>query len=99
VYHADHGLLTLKELGRVYTSLTQDANRVMSRLKAIYRSRAIPHQGKSLYLLRRRDEWVAMLLAKQKSLQARALHLFEELDALQRLRHQARTELLAESRE
>src|ERR1017187_9797107 len=42
VYHGDHGLRTLKELVRSYLTITQDLSRVMTRVKAIYRSWAIP---------------------------------------------------------
>src|SRR5450631_1088947 len=43
VYHGDHGLRTLKELVRSYLTITQDLSRVMTRVKAIYRSWAIAH--------------------------------------------------------
>jgi hypothetical protein len=42
VYHGEHGMRTLKELGRSYVTITQDLVRVMSRIKALYRSWAIP---------------------------------------------------------
>ena len=42
VYHGEHGVRTLKELGRSYQTLTQDGTRVMTRIKALYRSWAIP---------------------------------------------------------
>ena len=42
VYHGEHGVRTLKELGRSYLTITQDLTRVMSRIKALYRSWAIP---------------------------------------------------------
>ena len=42
VYHGDHGVRTLKELGRSYLTITRDLTRVMSRIKALYRSWAIP---------------------------------------------------------
>src|SRR6201988_2838765 len=45
VYHGEHGIRTLKELARTYIALTRDLTRVMNRLKAIYRSRAIPCAG------------------------------------------------------
>jgi len=47
VYHGDHGLRTLKELVRSYLTITRDLGRVMTRVKAIYRSWAIPcsHYG------------------------------------------------------
>jgi hypothetical protein len=37
VYHGEHGLRTLRELGRSYQTLSQDLNRVMNRVKALYR--------------------------------------------------------------
>jgi hypothetical protein len=45
VYHGEHGLRTLKELGRSYLTITKDLTRVMSRIKALYRSWAIPCSG------------------------------------------------------
>jgi hypothetical protein len=41
VYHGDHGMRMLKELVRSYDCLVSDTTRVMNRLKAIYRGRAI----------------------------------------------------------
>ena len=58
VYHGDHGLRTLKELARSYLTITQDLTRVMSRVKAIYRSWAIPCAGKQVYAPRHRAEWL-----------------------------------------
>jgi len=49
VYHGESSTRTLQELARSYTTITVDATRVMSRLKAIYRSQAIPYGGKKLY--------------------------------------------------
>jgi len=49
VYHGEHGVRTLKELARSYLTITRDLTRVMSRLKAIYRSWAIPCAGKQVY--------------------------------------------------
>jgi len=56
VYHGDHGLRTLKELVRSYLTITQDLSRVMTRVKAIYRSWAIPCTGKQVYAPRHRAE-------------------------------------------
>jgi hypothetical protein len=36
----------LKELARSYLALTKDLTRVMNRLEALYRSRAIPIAGR-----------------------------------------------------
>jgi hypothetical protein len=41
VYHGEHGLRTLRELGRIYQTLSQDLNRVMNRIKALYRGWSI----------------------------------------------------------
>jgi len=38
VYHGEHGLRSLKELVRSYLTIPKDLARVMSRVKAIYRS-------------------------------------------------------------
>ena len=45
VYHGEHGIRTLKELGRSYLTITKDVTRVMNRIKALYRSWAIPCSG------------------------------------------------------
>ena len=45
VYHGGAGVRTLKELARNYLTLTQDATRVMNRIKALYRSQAIPRRS------------------------------------------------------
>jgi hypothetical protein len=37
VYHGEHGLRRLRELGRSYRTISQDLNRVMNRIKALYR--------------------------------------------------------------
>ena len=48
VYHEDHGVRTLKELGRSYLTITKDVTRVLNRIKALYRSWAIPCSGSSV---------------------------------------------------
>src|ERR1700752_3444083 len=61
VYHGEHGMRTLKELGRSYQTLTKDVTRVMSRIKALYRSWAIPCSGTTVYASRHRAEWLAKI--------------------------------------
>ena len=46
VYHGENGVRTLRELARSYLTTSKDLTRVMSRLKAVYRSWAIPCAGK-----------------------------------------------------
>src|SRR6202166_3705991 len=49
VYHGETGIRALKEVARSYLALTRDATRVMNRLKALYRSWAIPCAGQRVY--------------------------------------------------
>jgi transposase len=96
VYHGESSTRTLHELGRSYMALTEDTTRIMSRLKALYRGLAIPCAGKKLYTVRHRGQWLKQLT--QAGILRRAERLYQELDAVQKLRRQARGELLAESR-
>src|ERR1700756_1143610 len=95
VYHGDHGLRTLKELGRSYLTLTKDVTRVMNRIKALYRSWAIPCSGTTVYTPGHRAEWLAKIA--EPGVRVRAEHLYQQLDSLQPVRLQARRELLRES--
>src|ERR1700724_931902 len=45
IYHGENGVRTLKELARSYLTLAKHLTRVMSRIKAVYRSWAIPCAG------------------------------------------------------
>ena len=96
VYHGEHGVRTLKELGRSYLTITRDLTRVMSRIKALYRSWAIPCAGRDVYYTRHRSEWLGKI--PEAGARRRAEQLYQQLDMLQHLRQQARRELLAESR-
>ena len=95
VYHGENSARTLQELTRSYLTLTQDTTRVMSRIKAIYRSQTIVYGGTKLYTRRHRPEWLNQL--KQPGLLRRAERLYEQLDVLQQLRQQAKQELMVES--
>jgi len=95
VYHGENSTRTLHELARSYMSITVDTTRVMSRLKAIYRSQAIAYGGKKLYTRRHRGEWLNQL--QQPGLLRRAERLYQQMDLLQPLRRQARQELMMES--
>jgi transposase len=95
VYHGEHGMRTLKELGRSYATITKDMTRLMNRIKALYRSWAIPCAGSSVYAPRHRAEWLAKIV--EPGVRVRAERLYQQLDSLQPLRLQARGELLRES--
>jgi len=96
VYHGEHGLRTLRELARTYQTLSQDLNRVMNRLKALYRGWGIACGGTQVYAPRYRDEWLGKI--EHAGVRRRAELLYQQLDGLQALRRTLRSELLAESR-
>jgi transposase len=96
VYHGEHGLRTLRELGGCYQTLSQDLNRVMNRIKALYRGRSIPCGGTQVYAPRYGEEWLRKI--EHVGVRRRAELLYQQLDGLQALRRTLRPELLAESR-
>ena len=96
VYHGENGVRTLRELARSYLTTVKDLTRVMSRLKALYRSWAIPCAGRDVYYTRHRTQWLGKI--KHAGVRRRAEQLYQHLDVLQQLRQQVRRELLAESR-
>src|SRR5712692_4357929 len=96
VYHENTGIRTVKELARSYMTITRDLTRVMVRLKALYRSWAIPCAGQQVYAPRYRAEWLAKIT--EAGVRRRAELYYQQLDALRSLHQQARQELLAEGR-
>ncbi len=93
VYHGENSAVELQHLARSYTMLTEDTTRVMGRLKAVFRSRAVSCVGKKPYSKRNREYYLAQLGGG--GLQRRAECLYQQLDALQPLRRQAKRELVA----
>ena len=69
---------------------------VMSRIKALYRSWAIPCAGQRVYSASYRKQWLEKL--SEPGVRRRAEWLYLQLDQLLPLRRQARQALLAESR-
>ena len=96
VYHGETGVRMLRELARSYLTIVKDVSRVINRLKALYRSWAIPSAGRDVYYSRPRAEWLAKI--QEAGVRRRAERLYLQLDMLKKLRQQARRELLAESR-
>ncbi len=96
VYHGQSGLRALRELARSYLTLTQDATRVMNRIKAVYRGRGIACRGQKVYAIRHREQWLGQL--PEPGIRRRAERLYTQLDQLEPLRQQARRDLLQESR-
>jgi transposase len=95
VYHGESGVRTLRELGRSYLTVTKDLTRVMNRLKALYRSWAIPCAGQKVYSPRHRSAWLEKL--SEAGVRRRAEQLYQQLDVLVRIRRETRRELLLES--
>src|SRR5271154_4602429 len=91
VYHGEHGLRSLKELVRSYLTITKDLVRVMTRVKAVYRSWAIPCSGKQVYAPRYRAEWLGKIT--EPGVRRRAEFYYQQLDALRTVRQQVRREL------
>jgi len=61
VYHGENGVRMLRELSRSYLTIVKDLSRVMNRLKAVYRSWAIPCAGRDVYYRRHRAQWLAKI--------------------------------------
>lgn len=95
VYHGAPEVLTLKELVRSYTGLVSDSTRVMLRIKAIFRGRAIGTSGVSVYRESQRKEWLAQL---EGGARVRAAALPTQLDLLLELRSKAKTAMIAAAR-
>jgi len=96
VYHGRHGTAVLKELVRSYDGLVEDSVRVMNRVKAIYRSRAIATPGGSVYRTTERESYMEYL--KDPGAVKRVDLLYEQLDTLNALRRQAERAMVGEAR-
>jgi transposase len=96
VYHGEHGVRTLKELARSYLTISKDLGRVMSRVKAIYRSWGIACAGKQVYAPRYRAEWLGKI--REAGVRRRAEIYYQQFDALRSLRQEVRHDLLAEAK-
>jgi transposase len=96
VYHGEHGTRDLKELVRSYEYLVEDSTRVMNRIKALYRSRAIACAGSDIYKPSQHETWIAKL--PEPGARARVERLYSELDHLTALRREARKALIVECR-
>jgi hypothetical protein len=96
VYHGSPQRTKLKELARTYSNLVQDSTRVMLRLKALFRARAIRTPGKAVYGAAVRAAWLQQL--PEAGVHFRAEMLYAHLEVLQQLRPKAKAALLTEAR-
>jgi len=96
VHHGTTSVLTLKEFVRNYNSLVEDATRVMLRIKALFRARAIRVSGMSVYRPAERQTWLDRITTP--GARFRAASLFEQLDLLLELRPKAKAAMIAEAK-
>jgi len=96
VYHGETSALEVQQLARSYLMLTEDTTRAMGRLKAVFRGQAISCTGRKLYGPKHRGEFLEALGGC--ALRRRAERLYQQLDALQQLRRDARHDLIVECR-
>ena len=92
VYRGHEVRRKLKELVRAYETLSTDALRTMSRIKAIYRGRGIRTPGRGVYQPKQREQWLEQLT--EPGVRQRATWLYEQLDQLGPLRRKAKQAML-----
>jgi transposase len=96
VYHGDAKRASLKELVRTYENVVEDGTRVMRRLKALFRARAIPTPGNDVYDPKQQAQWLVKL--PKGGVQFRAQMLYAELEVLRALRPKAKDAMVAAAR-
>jgi hypothetical protein len=92
VYHRENGMRAVQELARSYVTISKDQARVMTRVKALYRSWGITCSGKQIYTVRHRASWLGKI--QEPSVRRRAEFYSQQLDGLRSVRRQVRRELL-----
>lgn len=95
VYHGSAPTQALKRLAHNYDSITGDTQRVMNRVKSLYRSRGVACSGMDVYYLRNRRQWLSKLTEEGMSLRAESL--YKQLDHLRPLRRDAKKALVKEA--
>jgi len=95
VFHGTPEILTLKELVRNYNNLVEDSTRVMLRIKAMFRARAIPTPGVSVYRSSQRKQWLSKL---EGGARVRAASLLTQLDGLLEWRPKAKAAMIVAAR-
>jgi len=78
-----------------YRWIRSDGVRVKNRLKALYRSRGVAVAGRGVYTASKRGEYLGRL---PKSAQSLAELLYEQMDALDGLKREAKKAMLAEAK-
>ena len=81
---------------RAYRNLVEDGTRVMLRLKALFRARAIRTTGGGVYQPKGRAAWVAQL--PEHGARLRAETLYAQLDVLRTQRRKTKAAMVAEAK-
>jgi transposase len=95
VYKERGGFEDLGYRAKGYRWVRGDGVRVKNRLKSLYRSRGVQVAGRGVYTATKRGEYLGRL---PKPAQPLAELLYEELDALEALKSEARKAMLTEAR-
>ncbi len=95
VYYGSAHRTTRKELVRTSQNLVEDSTRVMLRLKALFRARAIPTRGTRVYHVREHARWLAQRTDRGARFRAEAVSA--DLDVRRALRPTAKAAMLAEA--
>lgn len=96
VYHGDEALERLRTLAHHYDAVTRDLVRVKLRLRAVFRSRAIPTGGDGFFNARHRRRYLKQL-KRRPAETFRAEALFQQLDWLVELKAGAQAALVTEA--
>jgi transposase len=98
VHHATGSVKPLREYVRGYEALLEDSVRLMLRIKAIFRGRAISTAGERLYQPAHRSTWLEQL-TREPAARERAESLFAQLDAVMELRERVRRSMIATAKQ
>jgi len=96
VFHNSANVRTLKELVRIYESLVSDGTRSKLRLKAIFRGRAIPTPGESIYDAKKAAGQLAGITNSGAAFRARKL--LEQIAKINELREESLIEMTREAK-
>lgn len=94
VYKKQGEFSTLSHLARAHSTLVVDTVRCQNRIKSLFRSRGITTVGKQVYSENGRSQWLPQL---PNQACGQANFLYEQFDALNKIRKQAEREMLAEA--
>ena len=96
VYQGDRNIRKFRDLAHGYLATVSDSTRVMNRIKAVYRSWAIPCGGRDVYYKRNRNEWLSKFPIEES--QMRAGIYYGQLDLLKEQRRESKKAFLKEAR-